>query len=423
MKFYQKNVFEIGTQRVNNLFSSIVLFIFAISAIGTLSLARNSTFSDQVLAAGTAPVGSLVFVASHPYAIKQPTARGRYLWNMEPYNGKLYVGYGDYDANTGPIKIAPYDPVTNTFILEWTSYTEAIENFRTLGGKLYAPSTDLKKTSVVGQSALYVAGLPWQNFYPFGATHAYDMNTLNGSDLWVVGSKSTSAVAWRSTDGGLTWNVALSLPRKIKGQFERFYFIGSYNGKIYLQAYPDYQTSKVFDGTTWTDGPNLLTWAWGWRPILFAGKMIYSQEDHGSPFYPVITATPTQASGSPSPTGGTPTGGGGPPVDHGSPIFTFDGTTVTQLSNNDVRIFTIDGNYFYGASQAGLVYRTTDLINWESLGGSLPAGEYAASIAILNDTLYMGTNKANIYKLDIPLSSIPSPTPTQVPTNIPTPTP
>ncbi len=46
-----------------------------------------------------------VSLGKNPFAAAQPTPVGRYLHTLEGWRGELYMGYGDYDENTGPIEV------------------------------------------------------------------------------------------------------------------------------------------------------------------------------------------------------------------------------------------------------------------------------------------------------------------------------
>ena len=82
-------------------------------------------------------------LGTHPDAAAQGSADGKVLTTLEALNGKMYVGYGDYGANTGPINIRAWDPATESFTpSRLTSLTESIWTYRLLNGKLYAPNND-----------------------------------------------------------------------------------------------------------------------------------------------------------------------------------------------------------------------------------------------------------------------------------------
>src|SRR6185295_1110008 len=143
-------------------------------------------------------------VAVHPEVATQPTWTGDRIVTLKPFNGKLYAGYGDYGANTGPIEIRAFDPSLGTFTDSYlSSFTEAIYIYRALDGKPYAPNIDTR-----GGGAGYAvgtAGSPdtWQDVIPVDGIHMFDMNKL-GNDLFMGGASGDDGVVWRSTDGGQT---------------------------------------------------------------------------------------------------------------------------------------------------------------------------------------------------------------------------
>ncbi|HEX8113863.1 MAG TPA: hypothetical protein VF516_39295 [Kofleriaceae bacterium] len=133
----------------------------------------------------------------HPQAAAQSTATGRALMTLCPWRGRLYIGYGDYQANTGPTAVTAWDPTRGAFVTVHTSDTEAIYNFRPFGDALYAPATDRR------EHADYAVGEPWRDTQPVTSAHVYDMATLDGRDLGdhLVGQDAervdiTAAVEW-----------------------------------------------------------------------------------------------------------------------------------------------------------------------------------------------------------------------------------
>ncbi len=309
-------------------------------------------------------------LATHPRAGRQSTDRGKRIGALTAWKGRIYSGYGDYGANTGPIAISPYDPATGTFEEVWVSDTEAIENYRLIRGRLYVPAIDRRR------NADYAVGEPWSDKLPIVTTHAFDMVTLDGTDLWLVGSNGSLAAAWRSLDDGRTWKPVYSHPAVsgIDGDFARFYFAGAFGNRLFLQG-TDYRGgphpgSKVFDGTTWSDGPNLLLErGMGWRPVVFADHMIYqSWEQSGS-------------------------------------LLTFDGQVVHQAVGWQAYDLEVDGGKLYvlaggfasmvGQPAGTRVLRTPDLEQWSVLRA--PAPEGSRSLALLNDVIYVAGTEAQMY--------------------------
>jgi hypothetical protein len=222
-----------------------------------------------------------VSLDKNPFAAAQPTPVGRYLHTLHGWRGELYMGYGDYDENTGPIEISVYNPRRSSYGTKLRFPTEAIELFRPIGDRLYAPAIDPRGD---GPSAAVAVGEPdgrWSNNKNVWMTHVFDVATFDGTDLWLVGSRDIQAIAVRSRDGGGTWETALALaPRGADGDFARFHFAFVHGGRLYVQAQDRrggmFPRSMVFDGSGWTDGPNLQPIPnTGAKPLAFAGEIVY----------------------------------------------------------------------------------------------------------------------------------------------------
>lgn len=311
-------------------------------------------------------------VGIHPQAAKQRTARGKTLAALEAWQGQVFAGYGDYGANTGPISISPFDPASGRFEQVYVSDTEAILNWRAIGDRLFAPATDRRTR------ADYAVGEPWMDVSGLNTTHAYDIVTLDGSDLWLVGSQSAKAAVWRSLDGGESWKRSLAVGPEstIADDFARFYFAGVLEDRLYVQA-SDYSGGTharawVFDGTAWSQGPSLLpAGGMGWRPVPFAGEMVYrSNQGNGS-------------------------------------LLRFDGQTVLQSVAWNMVDLSVDGEHLIALTrqyQVGLgwgpgpIIRTRDLQRWEAL--ETPPPEEASSIAVLAGRIYLGDKQARLHRLD-----------------------
>lgn len=303
-------------------------------------------------------------IGLHPGALAQPTAMGRILATLTAWDGRIYAGYGDIYANTGPIAITPYDPRTSSFAPEWVSDTEAVHTYRRIGPELWAPATDPRTNADVAR------GKPWRDELPVHASHVYDAATLTGTDRWLVGSLNYDAMAWRSPGPGAPWEGSLRIPAVDDGQrdFARFYFAGVLAGRLYVQSC-DYHrgrrpTSKVWDGV-WSDGPSLLPEAadLGWHPEVFAGRMVY------------LTTQSIFAGG--------------------SRLLSFDGRQVSLVSAENVWSFTVDGDRLFTLGMKGVVRRTRDLVSWTTVA-TAPAG--CRSLAVLDGSIYLGTSDAGLYR-------------------------
>jgi hypothetical protein len=306
-------------------------------------------------------------VGTHPQARLQATAVGKTLTTLQSWNGKLYSGFGDYGANTGPIALTPFDGVRFAPAPELKADTEAVWTFRVIGGKLYAPSIDPRRRSDFAVATSVGGGVSWSNPTVVRATHAYDVASLTGSDLWIVGSDGAEAAAWQSLDGGATWRKVLAVPSVsgIAVDYARFYGAGVYMGKLYLQA-TDFQggphpRTNVFDGTSWADGPSLGTFN---HAQVFAGRLLY----HGG-FHAGWSSNHLKA---------------------------FDGVGSETVLPSRIYDYTIHGTEVCSLASDGHVRRTTDLASWTDVAR---APDTARSIAVFNGSIYVGGTDSTLYEL------------------------
>jgi hypothetical protein len=325
------------------------------------------------------PVGTFRLVAVHPEAAAYPSL-GDSLVGLTPWKGRLYTGYGHWLEFTGILDfpIRAYDPASNQLLSQWITDAEAVWNYRAIGSKLYAPLTDPTSEND------YALGEPWQDRdVVVGTKRMFDVATLNGTDLFMVGSTGADAVAWRSTDGGQTWQESLRVPKQDPLDSEtHFNFAIVVGGKVYVQAFGighsgTHPTSKVFDGTNWSNGPNLLpdSLSKGWKPVPYAGKVVYLSGDPQNP---------------------------------STGLLTFDGVEATEVQTPfRVWDFFVSGSYLYALvvdpsapSWAPVVRRTSDLLTWTDV--AVPP-VYSRSISVLNGYLYVGATEGRLFKYSEPV--------------------
>lgn len=316
--------------------------------------------------------GVFELVGIHPDAAAQQTDFGQRLSALAAFNGKIYAGYGDWGANTGPVRLCPFDPKTDAFgpsLL--SSPTEAIDHFREIDGKLYAPDVDPLRSDPGGY-AMATGGAveTWMHTAPLDATHVFDIVKFDG-DLWMCGSFGYDATVWRHTPE-TGWVLSLSVPAG-DGSLNRFYGLGVYDGKLYTSLH-DYGHhgkvgSHVFDGQSWSRGPMLrpnggmMTNANG-----FAGKLVYQGSYLGAMNQP--------------------------------PLNAFDGETATEATSEGIRDYKIVGDRFYALSITNLIRYTSDLVTWETLGAA-PDG--SKSLAVLDGRLYVGGDDGKLYRYSEPV--------------------
>ena len=323
------------------------------------------------------PTGRYVSLGHHPGAAAQPgDSTGAVLRKLQPFEGRIYAAYGDQDwgdnEGTGPIELAPFDLASGVFVSEWEVATEAIDTFTVIGENLFVPNADPEGT--IDSSNTFDVGLPWQHGVSLPMAHVYDLTTVDGTDLWLVGGygpSGHSAVALRSTDAGISWEIARAVePRNPEG-YARFYAAGVLRGRLYLQAeergFGRHPESWVWDGTGWSEGPDLRYFgsSTGHHPRELAGVMLYRGE--------------------------------------GDELLAFDGTSVERVARGYVDLFVSGGRATF-LDTDGVVRDSLDGRNWD-LWGYVP--EDASSLAWMDGDLYLGTETGELLRFE------PEPTPPQ----------
>jgi hypothetical protein len=337
-------------------------------------LGNSATVTATVTVANPLDLlGEFVQIGVHPDAVRQSTAWGKTLSALAGWNGKLYAGYGDYNVNTGPIAVRPYDPRTDTFAasVSLNANTEAIHNWREIGGRLYGLYAD-QRTDTAAYAAMgtVVDGREvWTTERAPGVflgQHIMDLASLDGRDLWLA----TCGVELLRRPEGASWQTV------DYGDVGCLQWLGVLGGKLYVQLRG--KTTRVFDGTAWANGPDLLPrnepqYYEGWRPVTFAGRIVQRGR------YP-FTGTPTKLS-------------------------IFDGRTF-RLSPWYVHDHIVgDDGYLYALTVPSqdvadrekiTVRRTKDLVDW-TLVAAAPAG--SRSLETLGGKLYVGATNARLFVL------------------------
>ena len=357
--------------------------------------------------------GQWTLVGLHPAAsaITPGTHYARTLGTLRPWNGRLYIGYGDYDNNVGdPAKIIPYDPAEDRFVgplltsanREWTIYRE-------IDGKLYSPVTDNPSAGTFnnfGVGQVSGGAESWSEHVEVPTEHVLDMATTGPGQVWMVGSASSGAypdcpncaIVWRSTDGGQSFTRSLSVAPEdtsCTNCASIFYFAGVLNGVLWVQArdfhgnVPQIQSHAwAFNGQSWkSEDVNLLplsTVHHGYGPTQFGDFLVY------------LTRKPARIAN--------------------NYLMLFDGINDATSANIPATVtnFAVDGDFIYVLMSNGDVRRTKDVTaqwdDWERLPTYTfdpsayplaPFGHGARSIAVLDGVVYLGTADAELYRLDV----------------------
>ena len=138
--------------------------------------------------------------------------RARTPWDMIVWDGALYVGGGDFDANTGPLPIYRLDLETN----EWTASDllpeEEFNRFCVLGDELTVPGIDPKEGWELGNYYVLTDGVWEQKRVLPNGVHCFDMVEYDGRIYAGLGVPDTESPIVVSEDGGETF-VSVEMQR------------------------------------------------------------------------------------------------------------------------------------------------------------------------------------------------------------------
>jgi len=169
-----------------------------------------------------------------------PDCQARSIHDLHLFEGRVYVGSGDWSRNRGPIQIWSFPDDTGgtaaEFVKEFTVDDESVDIFRDYNGKLYVPGID-SADKVDDQWALgnlYIKEKgKWRKLrtVPNGI-HVLDVAVL-GKTLYVSTGTETGAALFASKDDGQTWTRCQG-PGAQEG---RFYEILPVKGTLFVTAF------------------------------------------------------------------------------------------------------------------------------------------------------------------------------------------
>ena len=131
--------------------------------------------------------------------------RARTPWDMIVWDGALYVGGGDFDANTGPLPIYRLDPSTNEWTVSDLLPEEEFNRFCVLGDELTVPGIDPKEGWELGNYYVLNDGVWEQKRVLPNGVHCFDMVEYDGRIYAGLGVPDTESPIVVSEDGGETF--------------------------------------------------------------------------------------------------------------------------------------------------------------------------------------------------------------------------
>ncbi|MEL6578469.1 MAG: hypothetical protein AAFQ14_01855 [Cyanobacteria bacterium J06621_12] len=126
----------------------------------------------------------------NPLADDGKKGRSLNVWDLQVFDGKIYVGGGDTSKNVGPMNVWAYDPATTSFIKEANVAEEAILQYKVIDDQLYIPAADPRGND---NSKFYrlSAGGEWEKFTDksLKLAHIRDLIKVNNKLLLVGNSR------------------------------------------------------------------------------------------------------------------------------------------------------------------------------------------------------------------------------------------
>ncbi|MFH2005886.1 MAG: hypothetical protein ABI333_04775 [bacterium] len=234
---------------------------------------------------GESTVYTQAVPVADPYRAKLPNDSSlhnfaRSIWDMHAFDGRIFMGAGDFMANSGPTDVWTYREVNGQAALEveLTVDDEAVTMIHEADGLLMIPGIDSTESWDLGN--IYVrASSAWTKHrtVPNGV-HVYDMARYQGN-YYVHRGDGHKYQTLESTDGGQTW-------RKISSQAGRMMGLDSHlvimtNGKrgsVFL--YDGTRVSKM-SGPAFPDSPrshNVVT-----RMVRYHDGVLYTSGRQNQP--------------------------------------------------------------------------------------------------------------------------------------------
>ena len=128
----------------------------------------------------------------------------RNIWDMHLFDGRIYVGAGDFWKNTGPADIYSFAPGEEKFTLEYTAADEMVSKFYDYEGRLIVPGNDPEDSWELGNLYIKEFGRWFKvRTLPKGI-HCWQVVYLNGK-LYTRFPTGTGASFLASSDWGRTW--------------------------------------------------------------------------------------------------------------------------------------------------------------------------------------------------------------------------
>ncbi len=175
----------------------------------------------------------------------------RSVWDIEAYNGKVYVGGGDYDKNKGPVMVKYYDVAKKEWVSDGNLPDEQIERFYIFNDMLYAAGCDPKENWQYGN--FYTTnGNGWttERVLP-GGIHNFDLAFFDGKIFAGMGVAAGQFPVAVSSDGKSFSQVPFKKEGKVLSHtaeaIVRVYDFFTLSGELYAYLFTLDRNGRRYD--------------------------------------------------------------------------------------------------------------------------------------------------------------------------------
>jgi hypothetical protein len=330
---------------------------------------------------------SLLFDAADiPGLSAQPTEEGKRVGALFPYGGELHLGYGDYNANTGPIEMVAFDPGRHEWVTHGMVTTEDIQSFAVLDGRLFTANVDPTGHEATGSVfRLQPRCGQWEAMTAIpGSVHNYGLAVFEDRLLVTTGSLGGAAALVAATaDGGKTWTTELSVDSSADDAYVRILHAGATAERLVVTGRhyggPGGAFGHVYEEGSWVELQGLPSHD-QFTPIAFSDRLVLAafNGDVGR--------------------GGRHVGG-----------FTIDGAMVEAVeafpAGHELVNWSITPErYLWLLTENDGTYEillSEDFEEWTSVADlSDLAGAEPTTLAFVGNAIYVGTSVGSLYVLD-----------------------
>lgn len=246
------------------------------------SVAFDSVAFDADLPVGWVDLGQNSTIAA------VSTADGRKIAALTEWQGRIYLGYGDYDQNQpNAVSVLSWNTATGAYATSLGTFSSnVIDIGRVIDDELWFPSIDMSSGThghyaVVTGSHAYTQVTPGSSI---SAWHLFDCIYFNGQPM-IAGSSYESGGAcdhgavWRYN--GSAWSKVVDITPATCGVFSpgfRIYGMFTIGSTLYAKPYSSSAVRYTTDGSSWSTGSGLST-SILWRAVEVNGGAVYRTDE------------------------------------------------------------------------------------------------------------------------------------------------